>query len=78
MSPDAQQLLDASLALPSNERARVARELIASLDVDTDDDAEASWRVEIERRARELNEGSVELRDWAEVRREALAKLNKK
>jgi len=78
MSPDAQQLLDASLALPSNERARVARELIASLDVDTDDDAEASWRVEIERRAREIHEGTVELRDWAEVRLEAQAKLNQK
>lgn len=78
MSPDAQQILDASLTLPSNERARVARELIASLDVDTDDDAETSWRVEIERRAREVNDGTVELRDWAEVRQETLARLSKK
>ena len=78
MSPDAQQILDASLALPTNERARVARELIASLDVDTDDDAESSWRVEIERRAREINDGTVELRDWAEVRQETLARLSKK
>jgi hypothetical protein len=78
MSPDAQQILEASLALPTNERARVARELIASLDIDTDDDAETSWRVEIERRAREINDGTVELRDWAEVRQETLARLSKK
>lgn len=78
MSPDAQQILDASLALPTNERARVARELIASLDIDTDDDAETAWRVVIERRAREINDGTVELRDWAEVRQETLARLSKK
>jgi putative addiction module component (TIGR02574 family) len=48
------------LALPEKDRAYLARELIASLDNETDPDAESQWREVIERRTREMREGRVQ------------------
>ncbi|MBN1444286.1 MAG: addiction module protein [Planctomycetes bacterium] len=57
-------LLHAALELPLKERARLAQDLLRSLDGPVDPGAEAAWTAEIERRARELDEGSVEPVDW--------------
>jgi putative addiction module component (TIGR02574 family) len=60
------------LSLPTEERAALAHDLIASLDAeDADPHADARWATEIERRAREVAEGKVALVDADEVHAEA-------
>jgi putative addiction module component (TIGR02574 family) len=48
------------LRLPANERARLALELIRSLDGEPDADAAAAWDEEIERRGAEVDAGTAE------------------
>jgi len=47
MSTGADTILDTALALPPDERAWLASELIASLDEGEDAGVEAAWAVEI-------------------------------
>lgn len=46
------------MALPPKERAELAHLLIASLDEEVDDGAEASWDRELQRRADEIHSGT--------------------
>jgi len=48
------------LRLPADQRAKLALELIRSLDDEHDDDATAVWDEEIERRAAEVEAGTAE------------------
>jgi hypothetical protein len=64
------------LALPVQDRAFLAHELIASLDDTVDADAEAQWMDVIDRRSREIEEGQVECRPVAEAIRDIRAKLH--
>lgn len=66
-----------ALALPAKERARLARELLESLEEEADPGAAEAWRTEIERRAREVEDGSVTLNDWDEVRASLTQRLSK-
>ena len=66
-------LLQDALGLPTEERAKLARDLLRSLDGPADQDAGKAWLAEIERRACELDDGSVEPVDW-ESARERIAK----
>jgi len=68
-----------ALDLPPEERARLAHELIVSLDADADDPAEvqAAWLQEVESRLRDIDDGTVELVDWPEVRRRVLERLGR-
>ena len=56
------------LLLPSEERARLALELIRSLDGEPDSDATAAWDAEIERRAAEVAAGTAPTMSLAEYR----------
>lgn len=47
------------LALPEQDRAFLAQQLIASLDDTVDSDAETQWHSIIDRRSREIEEGKV-------------------
>lgn len=81
MTSRAQELLREALALPIDERAAVAAELLASLDeVGTDDvaEVEAAWAAEIERRARRVMAGESSGIAWEDVRRRAEAELRKR
>lgn len=62
----------AALALPREERAELAKELLESLDEATDE-VDAAWAREIGRRAQEVADGTVELVDW-ETARERIAR----
>jgi len=64
----ARQLLEDALKLELEERAELAAELIESLDPETDEDAEAAWAAEIERRAARAQSGQDAGTPWAEVR----------
>jgi putative addiction module component (TIGR02574 family) len=64
------------LALPEQDRAFLARQLIASLDDIVDADAETQWQEVIDRRSREMAEGRVDARPEEEVIRDIRAKLH--
>ncbi|HET8542089.1 MAG TPA: addiction module protein [Anaeromyxobacter sp.] len=68
MAPRPDRVRADALSLPTQERARLARDLIASLDDAHDPGAADAWLAEIERRAREVESGSASLEDWAAVR----------
>ena len=55
------------LALSAQDRAFLARELIASLDNTVDADAETEWNEVIDRRSREIAESKVSCRPVEEV-----------
>jgi putative addiction module component (TIGR02574 family) len=81
MSSRAQDVLRDALALPVDERADVAAELLASLDESgTEDPAEveAAWAAEIERRARRVMSGESRGIPWEDVRARAEAELRKR
>lgn len=64
------------LALPEQDRAYLARQLIASLDDIVDADAETQWNEVIDRRSREIDEGKVTCRPVEETVRDLRAKLH--
>ena len=59
------------LGLPSDERARLARMLLVSLDEQIDDDVEAAWKVEAEKRFQEYKNGQVGTIEGKDAMREA-------
>ena len=63
-------------ALPAQDRAFLARQLIASLDDTVDPDAETQWHEAIDRRSREIDRGKVSCRPVAEVVQDIPAKLH--
>ncbi len=62
-------LLQQALTLDEKARAAIAGALIESLHPQADPGAEAAWDREIDRRVRQIDEGSVEMTPWSEVRR---------
>jgi putative addiction module component (TIGR02574 family) len=81
MSPRAQELLRDALALPVDERADLAAQLLASLDDAADDDpseVEAAWAAEVERRARRVLAGESAGIPWSDVRRRAEEELRRR
>jgi hypothetical protein len=64
------------LALPKEDRAFLAHQLITSLDDVVDTDAEARWEEVIDRRSREMNEGRVDERSEEEMIQGVRTKLN--
>jgi len=63
-----EKLLEDALKLALPERAELAAELLASLDGAPDEDAEAAWAAEIERRAARARSGADAGKPWPEVR----------
>jgi putative addiction module component (TIGR02574 family) len=68
MSEPAKKLLDEALLLPVHDRAALAAELLASLDGDDEEDVEAAWAAEIQRRVERVSAGEGEFEDWDTVR----------
>jgi len=78
MTNRAQELLREALALPVDERADVAAELLASLDEPSTADAaavEAAWAREIERRAKRVMAGESLGEPWDDVRKRVARRL---
>ena len=77
MSKTGQEVLHEALQLDLSERAELVAELLASLDGEPDEDVEAAWAAEVERRAARARSGQDVGKSWAEVRdqiRNALTK----
>ena len=64
------------LSLPEQDRAFLARQLIASLDDAVEPDAEMQWQSVIDRRSREIVEGDVSCRPVEQVVRDIRNKLH--
>ncbi len=54
-----EEVIDQVLILPVEQRSRLAGVLISSLEDDSDGPLSPEWLEEIEKRARDLEEGSV-------------------
>jgi len=63
MTRDTRELLDQALQLPLDERARLAADLLASLD-GVEDEIKSVWAAEIERRVAAMRAGEVGSSDW--------------
>jgi hypothetical protein len=75
MTKDATRLLEDALRLDADERAKLAEELLASLD-EVEDEVERAWAAEIARRATDARVSAAEEEDWrsalSDVRRGVL------
>jgi putative addiction module component (TIGR02574 family) len=68
VATEAADLLTSALALSLRERAKIAHELLLSLDDGSDADSAEAWVGELEQRARQLRSGSVTTEDWETVK----------
>jgi len=68
MKQDPSNLLKEALKLPPEGRAALAGALLDSLDQTLDQDAEAAWEAEMDRRLRDLDSGAVRPIPWSEAR----------
>ena len=75
MSTD--ELLVEALRLPRRERARVAEQLLSSVE-EPDDHVATAWAIELERRSRDVAEGRVQATDWDTARAEILKELDER
>lgn len=64
------------LALPEEDRAFLARKLIASLDNTVDNDAETQWLEVIDRRSLEIEQGNVTCQPVEKVVQDIRTKLH--
>jgi putative addiction module component (TIGR02574 family) len=62
-----EEIICAALSLPPEERAMLADQLLESLDSPNQEEIDAVWAIEIEKRIREIDEGKVELIDGEAV-----------
>jgi putative addiction module component (TIGR02574 family) len=71
MSAAAKEIIEATLKLDAKERARIAHEIIVSLDEEpAEEGVEEAWEQELARRADEIDSGAVKLEPWSKVREE--------
>jgi putative addiction module component (TIGR02574 family) len=77
MTTTANRLLEEALQLTPSERARIAAELLSSLD-DKDEDVRTAWAAEIARRAADAEADPDDEEDWRvaldDIRREVLSR----
>jgi hypothetical protein len=72
----AEKLVSEALQMPNTIRAFVAERLIESLDFDSDVVLSPEWKAEIDKRCREMDEGTVSLIDADTVFKKAYARLS--
>ena len=71
MTQAAKRIVNAAIQLPESDRLQIVEELLASLEPANDADVDAAWAVEVERRSREIKEGTVRPIPWDEVKSRA-------
>jgi putative addiction module component (TIGR02574 family) len=71
MSTLVEELSARAKTLSAEDRARLAEELLESLDQEPESEVEAAWDREIERRVAEVESGTVKLISAEEVHAEA-------
>jgi putative addiction module component (TIGR02574 family) len=66
LKPGAEQLLSAALALPPEQREEIAERLLRSLDGTGYVALSPAWQAEIDRRLKEIDDGTAEMVDGDE------------
>jgi len=74
----AERLLSEVLALPIAERAKLAHHLLESLESAADDQLDAVWLEELQKRAHDVSSGAVELIPWQTARDNIMTELKKR
>ena len=74
-SMSADELRREALALPVDERAALAKDLLLSLDEGAEPGAEDAWGEELGRRAQAVADGTATLVDWADAEKRISARL---
>ncbi len=74
MSDLLSKMKNEALSLPEDDRAKLAHELIMSLDEGIDSDVDNAWEAEISRRVQEIKDGTAKGRHAEEVLSEIRAK----
>jgi putative addiction module component (TIGR02574 family) len=72
------ELFREAAELSESERAELAGLLLESLEGIPDEDVEAAWAEEVERRVRQIDSGEVKTIPWEQVRAELYTRLNDK
>ena len=75
MSPVTEQLLQAALALPEDERLELAEALLASQGSSSELPFDPAWLGEIQRRSAEIEAGTVQPTPWPVVRERVRQRL---
>jgi len=70
MTRPAKKIVDAGIKLAESDRIQIVEELLASLEP-ADDDIDIAWAAEVQRRSREIKEGTVRPIPWKEVKAHA-------
>ena len=71
MTRPAKEIVNAAIKLAERDRLQIVEEILASLEPDNDDDVDAAWAAEIERRSQEIKQGIVRPIAWAAVKAQA-------
>ena len=71
MTRPAKEIVSAAIKLAESDRLQIVEELLASLEPGADEDVDAAWAAEVERRSREIKEGIVRPIPWGEVKSQA-------
>lgn len=75
MTDAARKLLEDALALPADERLKLASEIIASVDGPQDADWDAAWLAELDRRVAAAKQRGQSGSDWIEARARIMKRL---
>ena len=71
MAKVAENIIKAAVKLPKKDRVRAVEQLLSSLEPEKEQDVDAAWAAEIERRSKEIREGTVRLLPWKTVKSRA-------
>jgi putative addiction module component (TIGR02574 family) len=71
MTRPAKEIISAAIKLTERDRLQIVEELLASLEPAADEAVDAAWGAEVERRSREIKEGTVRPIPWEEVKSQA-------
>lgn len=77
MTTDADSISQAALRLSGDDRARLAEQLIGSLDDTEESGVEEAWADEVKRRSLEYDANAVTPIPWSEVRESAHRQLTR-
>ena len=72
---NASDLLERALQLPADERLALANELLDSVEGPEDPEWTAAWAAELDRRAKELDNGTAKAIPWDQVKADIQARL---
>ncbi|MCG8557517.1 MAG: addiction module protein [Proteobacteria bacterium] len=72
----AKKLLEDALALPEEDRCRLARALMESVSSESTEGVEEAWRATVLKRIDEVRRGDVKTEPWSEVKQHIRDALN--